>query len=125
MALEEDGVLVPWTVAAILAGPLRRWITATARVDRTRVPPVLEELLDDLDVARRAVAATRSSGSCVPSPEELRPPDTVTVQEAAELLGCTPANVRARLTRGSLPGWREGARWRVETSCLPQPPTGT
>lgn len=38
---------------------------------------------------------------------------TITVREAADLMGVTPAAVRQRLASGSLAGYREGRDWRV------------
>lgn len=38
---------------------------------------------------------------------------TLTTQEAAEVLNCTPLQARRLLEKGSLPGFRIGRQWRV------------
>lgn len=71
-----------------------------------------------------------------PAEHDSRP--TVTVAEAARILGVTVDSVRSRLHRGTLEGWKEENTWRVRlpegveistpvadaTPELRQPPTG-
>ncbi len=44
---------------------------------------------------------------------------TITVTEAATILGCTPRAVRAQLLRGALPGHKRDGRWRLRREDLP------
>ena len=46
------------------------------------------------------------------------PPALVTVEQAAERRGLSPATVRRQLACGDLPGVRTGRRWRVDLAGL-------
>lgn len=106
-----DGLVLSFDLAAVLgSGRLRHLIEADARTSGYQLPAEVVVLLDRLEDTRRAVAAARNP----PSVDELRPVEDATVKQAAARLGCSEANVRARLKRGSLPGWHDGRRWHVE-----------
>ena len=49
------------------------------------------------------------------------PPALVTVEQAAERLGLSPATVRRQLACGDLPGVRTGRRWRVDLGAIRRP----
>ncbi len=43
-------------------------------------------------------------------------PPVITTQAAAEIIGCTDANVRLLLIRGKIAGTKWGRDWRVDES---------
>lgn len=115
MPVTADGVLVPWSTAAVLgSGRLRRLVEDDARRQGYRVPEDVWVVLADLEAARRALEATHRNDGCGTAVERLRPVESVSVAEAARRLGCSAQNIRKRLARGTLEGWHDGRRWHVE-----------
>lgn len=51
----------------------------------------------------------------------LQPGDFLTVGEAAEKLGTSGQNIRARIKRGSIPASRLGSQWIIPTEAIPAP----
>lgn len=44
--------------------------------------------------------------------------DSLTVSEAAALLGCSPVAIRRRLAEGALPGTKKGKMWFVDVRVI-------
>ncbi len=91
------------------------------RVASARLVAVTERLARACETARRATpAASNVASSAVadPPPPDDSPYEWITSVEAARILGCTPANVRDRAGRGTLPARRAGGRWVLPAAAI-------
>jgi len=86
---------------------LRQVLEVQFRQAGTRLPPLLDRWLCELEAGERA---RRMTDLNVPT---LRPSHTVSVTEYARLTGVTPQAVRARCARGTLPARRDPGGWRI------------
>ena len=86
---------------------LRQVLECEFRQAGTRLPPLLDRWLADLEAGERARRMTDRNGPT------LRPLETLTVTQYARLTGVTPQAVRARCARGTLPAARTDSGWRI------------
>jgi hypothetical protein len=86
---------------------LRQVLEVQFRQAGTRLPPMLDRWLSDLEAGERARRMTDRNGPT------LRPSHTVSVTEYARLTGVTPQAVRARCARGTLPARRDPDGWHI------------
>ena len=86
---------------------LRQVLEVQFRQAGTRLPPLLDRWLSDLEAGERARRMTDRNGPT------LRPLETLTVTQYARLTGVTPQAVRARCARGTLPARRDPDGWRI------------
>ncbi len=113
----DDGVLLGWRMVDLLGHErLRRIIERDLRSAGGSMPAVVAHLLDTLDAASRSVVS--DAGSCCversSSYDDVRQLESLSVAEAAELLGIGHEAVRMRIRRGSLQAWQDDAgRWRI------------
>ncbi|MFI5805791.1 helix-turn-helix domain-containing protein [Streptomyces sp. NPDC051561] len=118
----DGAVIVPPAVAGEVLRSLVRDLTTRVRADGGEVTPSVRQLLYALHTAAQradvfdSVTAPFDSSATGTAP---RPSGTVSVAEAAALLGCTPRHVRTLITAGRLPAARIGARvWAVDADAL-------
>jgi hypothetical protein len=115
----DDGVVLDWRLVELLGhGRLRRLVERQLRVDGGRMPAMLDDLLDTLDVAARGAAVgSARAARCVEvgsTYEQRRAHATVDVATAARLLGIGHEAVRQRIRRGRLDAWLDDdGRWRI------------
>ncbi|KPC91906.1 helix-turn-helix domain-containing protein [Streptomyces albus] len=119
----DGSVIVPATVAGEVLRALVRDLTARVRADGGEVAPGVRRLLYALHTAAQRVEAfdsvTAPFDSTSATGTAPRPSGTVSVAEAAALMGCTPRHVRALITSGRLPAERVGARvWAIDAEAL-------
>jgi hypothetical protein len=112
-------VVVSPRAAALLAGPLGRLFADVQRRDGARPDAELVALLGELERAgqeyrrrQAAAGAERDGTSGIPAEE---PPLMLRVVDVAELLHCSPRNVRALAERESLPAVARRP-WRFDPS---------
>jgi excisionase family DNA binding protein len=113
----DDGIQLGWPMVDLLGhGRLRRVIERDLRNVGGSMPAVLVHLLDTLDAASRSVVSD-ALRCCVEPPSEyerMRQLESISVSDAAELLGIGHEAVRMRIRRGSLHAWQDDAgRWRI------------
>lgn len=119
MIVDTAGVFVPDCVAAQLAGPLRRLVTDARRVDGIAPASEIMDLVVEFELVAMRVERRRDridegcadatpvdDGSCSRGSSDVM--DTTT---AAELIGCSTANVTARARSGALRGRQIGSTW--------------
>lgn len=110
-----DGVFLSTEDAETLAQALAYCEDALIKTGRQWTPHLrrLRSALAGACVSRTGGSASKFAGSAtVPSLSGHEFVDTTT---AAQLLGCTPSNVRDRARRGTLPAVQIGGRWFVST----------
>jgi hypothetical protein len=86
---------------------LRQVLECEFRQAGTRLPPLLDRWLCELEAGERARRMTDRNGAT------LRPLETLTVTQYARLTGVTPQAVRARCARGTLPARRDPDGWHI------------
>jgi len=117
-------LLSPAAVRTVVAG--LRALEQLGRTRGARLTPALRSIVAQLDEA----AAPAESPTGAPTDVDASTPvprgewlplsahDLLTADEAADLLGCTPNNVRDLARRGALPGHRTGGRWLLERDAV-------
>lgn len=108
-------------VARALAHLLAEINADKGRVASARLTAVADRLRKACEIARRTTPnVSRGASSTLAEPET--PDDAsyewITSVEAARILGCTPANVRDRARRGTLPARRAGGRWVLPAAAI-------
>lgn len=118
----DGSVIVPPTVAGEVLRALVRDLTARVRADGGEVAPGVRRLLYALHMAAQradafdSVTAPFDSSATGTVP---RVSGTVSVAEAAALMGCSTRHVRALIASGRLRAERVGARvWAIDASAL-------
>jgi hypothetical protein len=86
---------------------LRQVLEVEFRQAGTRLPPMLDRWLAELEAGERARRMTDRNV------QTLRPSHTVSVTEYARLTGVTPQAVRAKCARGTLPARRDPGGWAI------------
>jgi excisionase family DNA binding protein len=112
------GLFVPADVAAVIAPTLTRALSDARRLGMYPDPPVTETIER---LATLGAAWVARHGDVVVAPvDEFRcdPVESVTVQEAARQLNVSETAVKARLSRGTLPGVKDGRAWRVDAQAV-------
>ncbi len=117
----DHAVLITPATAQTLVAALRA-MEQLYRTRGARLTPALRSIVAQLDEA----AAPAESPTGAPTDVDASTPvprgawlplsahDLLTADEAADLLGCTPNNVRDLARRGALPAHRSGGRWLLE-----------
>ncbi|MFI6471502.1 excisionase family DNA-binding protein [Streptomyces sp. NPDC050516] len=121
--LRGDGsVIVPACVAGEVLRSLVRDLTARVRADGGEVAPTVREVLYALHTAAQHAELFDSVTAPFDSSDTGTPPapsGTVSVTEAAALMGCTPRYVRTLIAAGHLPAERVGVRvWALDPTAL-------
>ncbi|MFK0297418.1 excisionase family DNA-binding protein [Streptomyces sp. NPDC090442] len=118
----DGAVIVPAAVAGDVLRALVRDLTARVRADGGEVTPGVRRLLYALHTAAQHAEMFDSVTAPFDSSATGTPPrtsGTVSVAEAAALMGCTTRHVRALIAAGRLPAERVGARvWAIDTDAL-------
>jgi hypothetical protein len=86
---------------------LRQLLEVQFRQAGTRLPPLLDRWLADLEAGERARRVTGGNAETFP------PSQTVSVSEFAVMTGTTVQAVRARCRRGTLPARRDADGWVI------------
>lgn len=86
---------------------LRQVLEVQFRQSGTRLPPLLDRWLSELEAGQRAQRMTPRNGPT------LRPSHTVSVTEYASLTGVSPQAIRAKCARGTLPARRDPGGWAI------------
>lgn len=114
-----DGVLVSAEVAAYIGDALQELVAVAAR-HGVGVPARLQHLAESLRKVTNA-SQTQVNASSNASDSWLAPDwgnhegyGTCTPAQAAEILGCTAANVRDLAERGTIAGTKIGGRWQLD-----------
>ncbi len=118
----DGAVIVPAAVAGDVLRALVRDLTARVRADGGEVTPGIRRLLYALHTAAQHADAFDSATAPFDSSATGTPPrtsGTVSVAEAAALMGCTTRHVRTLIAAGRLPAERVGARvWAIDADGL-------
>jgi len=117
-------MLSPVAVRTVVAG--LRALEQLGRTRGARLTPALRAICAQLDeaaaVPELSTGAPTDVDASTPAPRSAWLPlsghDLLTADEAADLLGCTPNNVRDLARRGALPGHRTGGRWLLERDAV-------
>ncbi|MEV6096033.1 helix-turn-helix domain-containing protein [Nocardia sp. NPDC051981] len=127
MAIEatRPGVVLDLDDAAWVARALAHLVDRINRdpgvVPGARLVAVTERLTRACEIARRTTsAASHGASSALVEPEAADDAayEWITAVEAARILGCSPANVRDRAQRGTLPARRAGGRWVLPAAAI-------
>ncbi|MEU3750580.1 MULTISPECIES: helix-turn-helix domain-containing protein [Streptomyces] len=116
----DGSVIIPPTAAGDVLRALVRDLTARVRADGGEVTPDIRRILYALHTAAQhaeppAAGHGSDTGTAPPGPATVE----VAVDEAAELLECTPEYVRRLARRGTLTARRIGARtWAIDRTGL-------
>jgi hypothetical protein len=103
-----DDVAELFTAATSSGRPwLRQVLEVQFRQAGTRLPPLLDRWLSELEAGERARRMTGGNGPTFP------PSQTVSVSEFAVMTGTTVQAVRARCRRGTLPARRDPDGWVI------------
>ncbi len=109
-------LLTPGAVRTVVAGLAA--LEQLARQRGARLTPALRSLAAQLDEAAAPTDAETDARASTSVPRgawlPLSSHDLLSTEEAANLLGCSPSNVRDLARRGALPGHRAGGRWLLE-----------
>jgi len=121
----DHAVLISPVTARTLVAALRA-MEQLYRTRGARLTPALRSIVAQLDEAAAPTelptGAPTDVDASTPVPRgqwlPLSAHDLLTADEAADLLGCTPNNVRDLARRGALPGHRTGGRWLLERDAV-------
>ncbi|MBT2397230.1 helix-turn-helix domain-containing protein [Streptomyces sp. ISL-100] len=127
--MREDGaVVIPAAVASEVLRALVRDLDAQVRANGGHPSPTVRRILFALHDAAQQAEASRAAPSfdsaTAPfdsSATGSEPTDgaTVSVTEAAQVMGCSPRHIRGLIRSGRLPATRIGARtWAVGRAAL-------
>ncbi|MFH8404845.1 excisionase family DNA-binding protein [Streptomyces sp. NPDC018019] len=118
----DGAVIILPSVAGEVLRALIRDLTTRVRADGGEVPASVRQLLYALHTAAQraeafdSVTAPFDSSATGTTPD---PSGTVSVAEAAALMGCSTRHVRALIASGRLPAERVGARvWAIDAAAL-------
>jgi excisionase family DNA binding protein len=113
-------MLSPAAVRTVVAG--LRALEQLGRTRGARLTPALQAICAQLDEAAAPTDAGTDAHASTSVPAApwlpLSAHDLLSSEEAADLLGCSPGNVRDLLRRGALPGHRTGGRWLLEREAV-------
>ncbi len=113
-------LLTPAAAATVVAG--LRALEQLGRTRGARLTPALQAICAQLDEAAAPTDAPTDAYARTSVPAApwlpLSSHDLLSSEEAADLLGCSPSNVRDLARRGALPAHRSGGRWLLERDAV-------
>lgn len=115
----RDAVCVSGWPALYLAALVERELGQAAATDRVRTMRGVAAELRAVGEAGQAGSGTAEPAGAEPAPDSPCDHDTVSVAEAADLLGVSPSYVRRMAREGRLPAHRGHARaWRLDRAAV-------